>query len=152
MRHIRSMHRTIGARGAMLLTLSALWGWLFLLPLLLSEPRTDIDVFYYSWPLAWHAVGWAGTLAAAVVAAFVPPRKDWFGWVALTIMPAQRFFAWLLAGWEHTRSGGMSGEDDWWRSAGTYALIIITVWVAAAMRPAPFEPTEVQQPPEETER
>ena len=150
MRHIRSMHRTIGARGAMLLTLSALWGWLFLLPLIVGDtPRAYVDVFYYSWPREWRAVGWAGTLVAAVVAAFVPPRKDWFGWVALTIMPAQRFFAWLLAGWEHHRSSGMSGEDDWWRSAGTYALIIITVWVAAAMRPAALERVP---PPEGTER
>lgn len=138
MRHARNARRKIGSRGAMLLVLAALWGWLFVLPLLIG-PTRELDVLYHQWPEGVRATMWAATIVTAAIAAFVPPRQDWFGWVALVLMPAERFFAWVWAGIEHTLSDGEMGEPMWWHQAPLYALLIAAVLVASSMRPPALE-------------
>lgn len=129
----------IGRRGAMLLVLAAIWARLFLWPLLAGRAGSP-DVFYYLWPIEVRAGLWALTITVAVVAAFVPPRADAIGWVALVIMPMQRLAAWA---W-----GGATGTVDVGRAvdqASLYLLLVVAVWVAAAMRPHSLEPSETME-------
>ena len=131
--------RRIGARGAMLLVLSALWVRLFVWPLFAGQPA-DADVFYYTWPIELRLALWAATIAVAVIAAFVPPRKDWFGWVALVLMPMQRLSAWAISWVEAQIPGGEPGDHRAAAMVVLYGLLVLAVLVAAAMRPPTLEP------------
>ena len=139
MRTARSITYRVGARGAMLLVLSALWVRLFVWPLLAGHAATA-DVFYYTWPIELRLGLWAATITAAVVAAFVPPRKDWFGWVALVIMPMQRLSAWAISWVEAQIPGGDPGDPRAAAMVVLYGLLVLAVLVAAAMRPPMLEP------------
>lgn len=139
---MHTLPRRIGARGAMLLALSALWVVLFVAPIH-SGTTTGSDVFYHEWPTTLRLALWYGTIGAALIAAFVPPRKDWFGWAALTIMPMQRLIAWALAWVERLLPGGRTGDPDAGRFALLYLLIILVIWIAAAMRPPALEQGEL---------
>lgn len=137
MDHARYATRVVGARGAMLLTLAGLWFWLFTLPLILvgEVGSRAPDVFYYDWPAWARAAAWGATSALAVLAAFVPPRKDWFGWVALAVMPAERFFAWAWSGVTFLASDGAAGEAYAWHQTPLYGFLVAAVLIASAMRP-----------------
>lgn len=135
-----TISRRIGARGAMLLVLAALWLRLFVYPLL-ANTSADASVFYYNWHHELRLALWLLTIGAAVLAAFVPPRKDWFGWVALVLMPTQRLSAWGIAWFEHVRPGGDPGDPRAGAQVILYALLILAVLVAAAMRPPAMEAT-----------
>ena len=144
---LRQIAFSIGARGSMLLVLAALWTWLFTIPLLRAGELPDLDVIYYDWPIWLRVTGWIITSALAVAAAFVPPRKDWFGWVALSVMPAERMMFWGIAGVEHIATNGASGEFFAWYQTVLYTLLVTAVLVASAMRPAAIERRELQEPP-----
>lgn len=132
----RALQRRLGARGVMLLVLAALWARLFVWPLI--EGRgAGAGLFYYEWPTSLRVTLWAASLAVAVVAAFVPPRRDWFGWVALVIMPTQRLTAWAWAGITGTIPTGRAVEQTI-----LYGLLVTAVIVAALMRPPALEATE----------
>ena len=119
----------IGSRGAMLLVLSALWVRLFLWPLVEGR-AADAGLFYYTWPIELRVALWAATILVAVIAAFFPPRKDWFGWAALVLMPMQRLSAWAWAGISGTIPAGRAIEQ-----VALYGLLVAAVLIAAAMRP-----------------
>ena len=134
--HYRTLQRRLGVWGLMLLILAALWGRLFVWPLIEGR-AADAALFYYSWPLELRVTLWIASLAVATVAAFVPPRKDWWGWTALVIMPTQRLTAWA---W-----GGVSGAIPAGRAVEQvilYGLLVVAVIVAALMRPPALEATE----------
>ena len=80
-----------------------------------------------------------GIGAAAVVAAFVVPRRDWFGWVALTVMPTQRLAAWITAWVEGALPGGSPGHPQAAAQVALYALLVAAVFVASSMRPASMD-------------
>ena len=132
----RAFQRRLGVRGLMLLILAALWVRLFIWPMI--EGRSaDAGLFYYEWPTDLRVALWAASLAVAAVAAFVPPRRDWFGWVALVIMPTQRLTAWAWAGITGTIPAGRAVEQ-----VVLYGLLVAAVIVAALMRPPAMEATE----------
>lgn len=136
--HLRVTVR-IGARGAMLLVLAALWTRLFAWPLV-ADRAGSAGVFYYTWPLDLRLTLWAATIILAALAAFAPPRHDWWGWVALVIMPTQRAVAWAWA--------GISGQVAPLTAADQgllYVLLVAAVMTAAAMRPPSLEPSEAME-------
>ena len=139
MRHARSITYRVGARGAMLLILAALWVRLFVYPLATGSSATPEGVFYYTWPTELRMTMWVVTIAAAVVAAFVVPRRDWFGWVALTVMPTQRLAAWITAWVEGALPGGSPGHPHAAAQVALYALLVAAVFVASSMRPASMD-------------
>ena len=139
MRTARSITYRVGARGAMLLILAALWTRLFIYPLAIGSSATPEGVFYYTWPTELRMTMWVVTIAAAVVAAFVVPRRDWFGWVALTVMPTQRLAAWITAWVEGALPGGSPGHPQAAAQVALYALLVTAVFVASSMRPASMD-------------
>ena len=134
--HYRTLQRRLGVRGLMLLILAALWGRLFVWPLIEGR-AADAALFYYNWPVELRVTLWIASLAVAAVAAFVPPRRDWFGWVALVIMPTQRLTAWAAGGFSGTIPAGRAVEQ-----VILYGLLVAAVIVAALMRPPALEATE----------
>ena len=132
----KALHRRLGVRGLMLLILAALWARLFIWPLVEGR-AADAGLFYYEWPINLRVTLWAASLAVAAVAAFVPPRRDWVGWVALVIMPTQRLTAWAWAGIAGTIPAGRAVEQ-----VVLYGLLVAAVIVAALMRPPAMEATE----------
>lgn len=139
MRAARLITYRVGARGAMLLVLAALWVRLFVYPLVAGTGATPEGVFYYAWPVELRLTAWVVTIAAAVIAAFVVPRKDWFGWVGLTIMPTQRLAAWITAWVEGAIPGGAEGHPHAGAQVVLYALLVAAVFVASSMRPASLD-------------
>lgn len=134
MRHALAVR--IGARGTMLLILSAIWARLFAWPIIAGR-ATEGEVFYFAWPESVRVGLWAITIALALTAALTPPRKDWFGWIALTVMPLQRLTAWSWAGITGAVPADLAIDQ-----AILYVLIIAVVITAAAMRPPEYEPSE----------
>lgn len=132
----------LGARGAMLLVLAALWVRLFVYPLMFGSPA-DPGVFYYDWPLWVRLACWWTTIGLAVIAAWVRPRGDAFGWAALVVMPMQRLTAWVI-GW-------VNGVEHAPAQVALYALLVTAVMVTAAMRPPVMEPSELPDLPERPE-
>lgn len=129
----------IGARGTMLLVLAALWARLFAWPLIAGRSGSA-GAFYYTWPLDLRLTLWSATIALAILAAFAPPRHDWWGWVALVIMPTQRAVAWAWAGISGEVSPATAVDQ-----AVFYVLLVAAVMTAASMRPPSLEQSETME-------
>jgi hypothetical protein len=104
MKPCRWIARVLGRRGAVLLIIGLMW--IMVGVGLVLDPSPLLPKNYYvwheQWPMWFRVMAWVTTGTIACIMAWVrAPGRDNIGFVALTVMPTQRAFAfgfaWLLS-------------------------------------------------------
>ena len=122
--------RQIGRRGAMLLSLGAIWIVLGLG--VLDSTSTTVVAPHEALPQTWRGAAWIITGTIAVAYAIRPKGlPDHHGFAALAAMPIVRVVSYTLAWVDHLLPIGGDGYRLGWRFAATYAAMLAAVLVTA---------------------
>lgn len=74
------------------------------------------SILFYDLPPAARLAGWAGSAVIAIlVAIFARPSREWIGWWALAVMPAERIFSYTVSFTAWWLPGGREGSP--WSAA-----------------------------------
>jgi len=130
--HLRRSPLCLGHRGRGQLLLAA--AWLFIGIDSIADPTVTPTryLFHESLPPILRAGMWIATGLVATVTAWWAPGKDKWGFVALVIPPAVRFFSYGMAWILGALPLGSIGYVNGWIGAAVWAAVVaIVIHIAA---------------------
>lgn len=124
----RRMRQALGRRGVILGALGTVWALYGYAQITTPLPDTSgIRVLLRLWPLpVWGAL-WIGAGVAAIVAAWLPPRLDAFGFLGLVLIVVPWTLSYLLSWWPlGDNPRGWVGAAIWGAMAA--AVLVVAGW------------------------
>lgn len=133
----------LGRRGAFLTSFGVVWGVIGYGQITAPQPdqrglKLLLDVMSLNvWGWCWLVAG-----VVAIASAWLPQGHDWLGFLALPLVVAPWFFAYLVAWWP------LGVFPRGWLAAALYGALVVGILVVAGWREPPRPKREV--PPYES--
>lgn len=139
-RAVNRLPRMLGRRGTILLTYGGIWALYGYGQITTPAPdQRGLTLLLGLWPLPIWGALWAASGLIAVVAAWLPPGRDWWGFLALVIMVIPWTLAYLVSWWP------LQVFSRGWVAAAVWTLIAVPLIVVAGW-PEPPRPKRVERP------
>lgn len=130
-RVVRRLARTLGRRGAILLSYGTVWALYGFAQITSPQPdQRGLTLAVQMLPLSVWGGLWVATGFLALGAAFMPQGVDWFGFVGLVLIVLPWTLAYLVAWLQGDYPRG-------WVAAAVWAAIAVPVIVVAGWRETP---------------
>lgn len=125
-RAVRRLGRMLGRRGAILIAYGLVWSLYGFGQLAAPQPdQRGLTVLLHIWPMPVWAWAWITAGAIALIAAWLPQGRDWWGFLALVVIVIPWTLAYLVSWWP------LNEFPRGWIAAAVWAAIAVPIIVAA---------------------
>ncbi|MCD9196087.1 hypothetical protein [Streptomyces albireticuli] len=128
------LRRMLGRRGTILLAYGTVWALYGYGQLTIPQPdQRGLTLVLHLWPLSTWAWLWITAGTIAIAAAWMPPRRDWWGFLALVVIVIPWTLSYLASWWP------LGIFPRGWVATAVWTVISVPVIVAAGW-PEPPRP------------